>query len=592
MTIYTLDDAYNAGGTLIIDADFRTLHRDRLVPVAETVAEFNAADWKLQKRVNVAELNAVFVLDAGSVEADNGTTVLHDSEGNVYVLEASISASLPVITSANARQTLAVDSSGEFALRTRQKHVILAYAQSNFSNTGSVAAWTTPPPNNLFVWNGGNWNGNTAIASVLGTAFAAASPTLVSVPICYAAMVARANPEWDVYLVVIARGGTSLRAVVGLDYLWDDGTSGDPGTGYIGFNNATTASATDVRYSETDADGYIRYLGSSALGANTFYKARIEVIGSEATDYVEFNTPGSATDNGTYRNQTIDTIVSANWPPADGTPVRVFEALPLMATVLDDNIEAAFTALGLSGDDRKFDKVFTWPTEGDLNYYDSYVAEDYPKLLAFLETWTRPETPFLYTLPWPFGTGISSARSPWWDAIGGLVASNFDTRKLVSLEGTDPASWGDENSIHVISTGMESVGTYIYNSELRGGTAPRTVVSDQFTPTFTAVTNVDSVTSYPARYIRVGQIVDVGGMVGVDATADSATATEVGISLPLATDFILGTECNGVAIANSVTSYGVIGQDGANDRAKLVYLSNHTTSVLYHYRYSYRYIPT
>jgi hypothetical protein len=82
--IYTLDDAYSAGGATIPDADFRTFHRSRLVPVAETVAEFNGVDWNFQKRVYVASLGVHFVYSATSLAGDDGVTVLHDSEGRVY----------------------------------------------------------------------------------------------------------------------------------------------------------------------------------------------------------------------------------------------------------------------------------------------------------------------------------------------------------------------------------------------------------------------------------------------------------------------------------------------------------------------------
>lgn len=485
----------------------------------------------------------------------------------------------------DARKALQFKADGGVEARPRKITVLCVYTQSNGANKATVS-WQ--PPQNLFVWNGGNWLGD--LVPPLGTAFEPADPTKISVPVSWAAEYARDHPEEDVYLIVIARGGTGVRHLVGVDYVYDDGLSGNPGTGRIGFDNATPGSISQIRYSETDDDGYIRFLAATTLQVSAYYPARVEVIGTEST-FIEFYAGASFLDNGAWRHQEVTYSSSANWPPANGTPVRVFGGGPRMKAVMTANVEAAFDWLELTGADRVFRKVFLWPTESDINYYDSYLDIDFPKLLETLSTWTKPETSFLFTLPWPYGTGISTVRAPWWDMISAIVVENFNTRKLVSLEGMGADAWTDLNKIHVAGASMQAMGEYIYRSEIRGGTSPRTLSAGRYTPVLTAVTNLDAVTQYPMRFTRVGPNTLIGGMMGIDATAAGNTLTEAGISLPIASNFYLGTECNGIAVGVGVPSYGAIGQDGPNDRAKLVLLSVHTSPILLNVQFSYEINP-
>lgn len=97
-----------------------------------------------------------------------------------------------------------------------------------------------------------------------------------------------------------------------------------------------------------------------------------------------------------------------------------------------------------------------------------------------------------------------------------------------------------------------------------------TTSSGTNTPTLTSVTNVAASTAYALQYLRVGTTVTVSGQVDVDVTA-SYTLTQLGISLPIASNFANAYECAGVAMGTGANlgATGVIIGDATNNRAEL-----------------------
>lgn len=69
-----------------------------------------------------------------------------------------------------------------------------------------------------------------------------------------------------------------------------------------------------------------------------------------------------------------------------------------------------------------------------------------------------------------------------------------------------------------------------------------------YTPTLTNVTNISASTAYACNYMRVGRTVTVSGKVDIDQT--SPGAIELGISLPIASDFTAEEQCCGTAVGN------------------------------------------
>lgn len=466
---------------------------------------------------------------------------------------------LPAMTSANARQRAAVNAGGtayEFVDRVRR--LILAYSQSNFSRSATYAGvW----PINLFVWDGG-------IAGATGTQWQSARddlPTTIRLPMKYAAEYAIAHPDEDVYLVICASPGVSVRAAVGMDYLWDTGLSGDPGTGCIAFNHATMGSVTQVRYSETDADGYPRFVGGSDLGVSLTTPARIAVAGNPAI-FAEFTISTEETDHGAYRSQTVAVTSSASWPPADGTPVIVYPATDRLRTVISVNLEAAMTALGLTGDQRVMDEVLIWPTESDVNYLDAYAGRDHADLIAYLATWTDGATQFTYTLPWPYSAVAANAIRRWWHAIEEIVARK-PAAVLVDLAASRQSDWETATDyIHVDSAAdMERVGRLMHRSAARGGMHLPRYESGPWAPTPVAITNTDGVTITGGRYQRIGRDVDFRIRVVFDATTNAAIA-QFALSLPVASDLKQVHDAIGVGASGAQAYIARVSADVTNDR--------------------------
>lgn len=106
----------------------------------------------------------------------------------------------------------------------------------------------------------------------------------------------------------------------------------------------------------------------------------------------------------------------------------------------------------------------------------------------------------------------------------------------------------------------------------------RTAFASTYTPTLTGVTNVDGSGSAVCAYVRIGNVVMVSGSITVDPTAAASTLTELGISLPVASDFSLTTHCGGTSCALSLLEPGSISADTTNDRATLRFLSQTTSS--------------
>ena len=94
------------------------------------------------------------------------------------------------------------------------------------------------------------------------------------------------------------------------------------------------------------------------------------------------------------------------------------------------------------------------------------------------------------------------------------------------------------------------------------------VLYGTYTPSLFSVTNVAASTPRLSTYIRVGNTVTVHGQCDVDPTG--AGATELGISLPIASAFTTAFQCGGAAASTGVAGFSAgIDADATNDRARM-----------------------
>jgi hypothetical protein len=139
------------------------------------------------------------------------------------------------------------------------------------------------------------------------------------------------------------------------------------------------------------------------------------------------------------------------------------------------------------------------------------------------------------------------------------LPSNVTSWKIRGNSFTLPSADGGVKAA-LITNGS---GTLSFGSIIDSGT---------YTPTLTNGTNVAGSTAYLSQYLRVGSQVTVSGKVNINPT--STGATEMGISLPIASNFGNDYECAGVAnfIAIAGESAGILA-DAANNRASLQYIA-------------------
>lgn len=129
--------------------------------------------------------------------------------------------------------------------------------------------------------------------------------------------------------------------------------------------------------------------------------------------------------------------------------------------------------------------------------------------------------------------------------------------------------------------------------DLTGTPTVPTLDSGKYTPTITNVANASSITGYEARYIRVGSIVSVTGRFDATVTSGSGTATEIGISLPIASNLASTDDLAGVFQIHLSLGGGaivVVEADITNDRAKIRFNSSGSGATTFVYAYSYEII--
>jgi len=114
------------------------------------------------------------------------------------------------------------------------------------------------------------------------------------------------------------------------------------------------------------------------------------------------------------------------------------------------------------------------------------------------------------------------------------------------------------------------------------------ITSGVYTPTLFNVANLSASTAFVCQWLRVGATVTVSGRVDVDPIL-TATDTQLGISLPIASNFANSVECAGTAWAPTLTSEGgAILADTVNDRAVLEWKAVDVTNAARFFSFSYQ----
>ena len=190
---------------------------------------------------------------------------------------------------------------------------------------------------------------------------------------------------------------------------------------------------------------------------------------------------------------------------------------------------------------------------------------------------------------------VNGARLP--DPLPALNGSALTALTAANLTGALPAISGA--ALTALPNPLPATSgvnlTSLNASALASGTVPQARLpfvldADVYTPTLTNVANLDGSTAYSCQYLRVGSVVTVSGQVDLDPTT-TLTDTQLGISLPIASNFANANECAGSGSAPAIAAMTVaILGDVANNRATLQFKATDVTSQPVFFSFTYRII--
>ena len=101
---------------------------------------------------------------------------------------------------------------------------------------------------------------------------------------------------------------------------------------------------------------------------------------------------------------------------------------------------------------------------------------------------------------------------------------------------------------------------------------PRRFFSGTYTPAGTAVANVNAFVTQVCQFARVGNFVQVAGVVSITPTANNA-GTQLRLSLPITSAFTLVTDLSGVGANSLDGNVDNVFADVANDEAVIQFIS-------------------
>jgi hypothetical protein len=144
------------------------------------------------------------------------------------------------------------------------------------------------------------------------------------------------------------------------------------------------------------------------------------------------------------------------------------------------------------------------------------------------------------------------------------------------------------NDLQNIQGGSASERYHLTLAQQTAVAALPTLADGTYTPTVTAVANLSDQAPYTNQYLRVGNTVTVSGFVYVDPTVVTTT-TQVGISLPVASNFANIEDLAGTAVSVGGEKAALYA-DAANNRAMLEWVTSTIAAFAFAYTFTYRII--
>ena len=187
------------------------------------------------------------------------------------------------------------------------------------------------------------------------------------------------------------------------------------------------------------------------------------------------------------------------------------------------------------------------------------------------------------------GTLTNCTGLPISSGVSGLAAGIATFLATPSSANLASAVTDETGSGALVFGTSPSIATPVLTSPTISGEAGN-LYSGTYTPTLTNVANIGASTAYLCQYFRVGDVVTVSGKVDIDPTT-SGTSTQLGISLPVASNFSANQNCAGTAYTTGLSGEGAaIIADTVNDRAQMQWNTASTTNRAYYFSFTYRII--
>jgi len=185
------------------------------------------------------------------------------------------------------------------------------------------------------------------------------------------------------------------------------------------------------------------------------------------------------------------------------------------------------------------------------------------------------------------GAGVLYSLSQFGHCVSGLYAQNG------CINVTENAASILTGMTHA-QRSVDDAGKIVGEATFSNNTNNITVDNTTYTPTLSNTTNIDSSTAVQCRYQKRDRKIYVFGRVSVTPTAASNTLTELGISLPVASNFADTKDLVGNAAAHQLSAAGSVVMDliadTTNDRALLSFYSASTSAHTIHFRFEYQVI--
>lgn len=116
------------------------------------------------------------------------------------------------------------------------------------------------------------------------------------------------------------------------------------------------------------------------------------------------------------------------------------------------------------------------------------------------------------------------------------------------------------------------------------------IVASSYTPGLTGIANLSAAVAFTTYYIRVGTLVVVFGKFTADPVAAAATLTQLGIAVPIASDFDDNGDVAGVSrelVGGGTGQTGGISADTTDNYAVVTWLAASTSNLTHWFIFGY-----